>query len=215
MEIVETEAENPSEVKEEQNKDAAAKEKLFSDENLGKPTDVADDAKRDEATSEPLRINGGKTVTITPEDKVAFLDSVMTNSRFTKRYRLFGGRMDITVRSLTQDELSALAAWAYKQAISDPSWHLSGRGRRYALSAQVAMFNGIELPPLEEPLYASVEADGKTLKPPAWVERDNFWCGQSAGVVSAVLKCITDFDARYQILCNKAEDENFWNPDTP
>jgi hypothetical protein len=128
---------------------------------------------------------------------------------------LFGDRLSITVRSLTQDELAALSAWAFKQAVADTTWHLSGQGRKYAMAAQVAMFNGIELSPLESPLFATVDSDGKTVLPPAWVERSNFWDDKSAGVVDQVMKCIDDFDSRYSILCSKANDENFWKPDTP
>lgn len=216
MEIVETkkpeQAEKPTTA--EQEKSASAEsENIFADENLGKDSEVAVPA--DNTDQEPLHTDGPKTiVVITPEDKVSFLDSVVSNTRFTKTYKLFGDRISITVRSLTQDELSALSAWAFKQAVADTTWHLSGQGRKYAMAAQVAMFNGIELPPLESPLFATVDSDGKTVKPPAWVDRSSFWDDKSAGVVDQVIKCITDFDSRYSILCSKANDENFWKPDT-
>jgi hypothetical protein len=216
MEVVETQepAQAEKSTTAEQEKSASAEsEKVFADENLGKDSEVAVPA--DNADQEPLRTDGLKTVVVTPEDKLAFLDSVVSNTRFTKTYKLFGGRVSITVRSLTQDELAALSAWAFKQAVADTTWHISGQGRKYAMAAQVAMFNGIELPPLESPLFATVDSDGKTVKPPAWVERSKFWDDKSAGIVDQIMKCINDFDSRYSILCNKANDENFWKPDTP
>ena len=156
-----------------------------------------------------------KDVVITVEDKVAFIDSVVNNTRFERDYSLFGGKLKVTIRSVTADETNALAAWAFKNALSDPTWHMSGRGRKNLLAAQVARFNGIEIPPLKEPLFATLQDDGKTVKDPGWVESASFWDDKSAAVVDSVMRCIADFDLRYSTLCKKAEDENFWAPDTP
>ena len=156
-----------------------------------------------------------KDVVITVEDKVAFIDSVVNNTRFEKDYSLFGGKLRVTIRSVTADETNALAAWAFKKAVDDPTWHMSGRGRKYLLSAQVARFNGVDIPPLGQPLFSTLEGDGKTVKEPGWVESSSFWDDKSAAVVDAVMRCISDFDLRYSTLCKKAEDENFWAPDTP
>lgn len=188
-------------------------EKLFSNENLTKDSVV----ENPEPQKEPTIKIGAETptVTITPEDKVAFLDAIINNTRFTKSYSLFGGRIKIKIRSLTMDETNALAAWAFKQAVKDTTWHISGRGRRYVLAAQVAMYNGTELPPLEAPLYETLDKDGKTTIDPGWVSRDSFWEDKDSGVIDAVIRCLSDFDMRYHILASKAEDENFWNPDTP
>lgn len=188
-------------------------DKVFSDENLGNDSEVV--VPDDDVNQEPLRTDDKMTVVITPEDKLAFIDSVVSNTRFTKTYKLFGGRISITLRSLTQDELSALSAWAFKQAVEDTTWHLSGRGRKYILAAQVAMFNGVDMPPLESPLFATVMNDGKTTQPPGWVDRSSFWDDKSAGIVDQITKCLSDFDSRYSVMCSKANDENFWKPDTP
>ena len=214
MEIVGTQ--EPAEKQEKPVEEAKAPERkddsAFSQENLAKETSV----KVDGPAGEPLKIGAEMpSVTVTPEEKMAFLDAVIGNTRFTKTYSLFGGRITVKLRSLTLDELNAMAAWAFKQAVADPSWHLSGRGRKYALAAQVEMFNGVELHPLETPLFETLESDGKTTKPPAWVNRDSYWDDKGAGVVDAILNCLADFNNRYRVLYSKAQDENFWNPDTP
>ena len=156
-----------------------------------------------------------KDIVITPEDKMAFIDSVVNNTRFERDYSLFGGKLTLTVRSITAEEANALAAYAFKRAIADPTWHMSGRGRKHLLAAQISKFNGTVMPPLREPLFETLEADGKTTKTPGWVESTSFWDGKGAAVIDAVMNCIADFDRKYSTLCKKAEDENFWAPDTP
>lgn len=186
---------------------------MFSQSKIASDTAVP---KEEVSTGAALSIGAeAKDVVITAEDKAAFIDSVVKNTRFERDYRLFGGKLTVTIRSVTADETNALAAWAFKKAVDDPTWHMSGRGRKHLLSAQVAKFNGMEIPPLRQPLFSTLEGDGKTVKEPGWVEGSSFWDDKSAAVVDAVMRCISDFDIRYSTLCKKAEDENFWAPDTP
>jgi len=190
-----------------------AKENMFSDDNLSKDSVVETDA-----PVEPKKLDLGamkRDVTITPEDKVAFIDAVVENRRFTKGYSLFGGRITVTVRSLTTDEVNALSAWTVRQGNKDSAGLLAGRYRKYLMAAHIAMLNGVELPPLEEPLFETVKSDGKTTLPPGWVKRCDQFDGMDFGRFNAIMGCIADFDTRYSILCQKAEDANFWNPDTP
>ena len=156
-----------------------------------------------------------KDIVITADDKAAVIDSVVNNTRFERDYSLFGGKLTVTIRSLTADETNALAAWAFKKAVDDPTWHMSGRGRKHLLAAQVAKFNGTVIPPLKEPLFSTLESDGKTVKAPGWAESTSFWDDKGTAVVDSVMNCIADFDRKYSTLCKKAEDENFWAPDTP
>ena len=178
------------------------KDGAFSEENLS-------------SSSEIYLGNGKKSVVVSPEDKIAFIDAVVGNTRYTKDYSLFGGKIKLTVRSLTADETNALAAWTVKSGAKDPAGLTSGRYRKYLAAAQVAIYNGTEMPALEEPLFETLESDGKTVKQPGWVERSAFWDGLGYGVFSAVIKCISDFDLIYSTLCKEAENENFWSPDTP
>lgn len=173
----------------------------FSEENLVEDTEVKSQDK--------------PGMVITAEDKIAFVDSVVGNTRFTRDYSLFGGKMTLTVRSLTVDETNALGAWTAKIGSNDPAGLMAGRYRKYLAAAQIARFNGVDMSPLEEPLFATLGKDGKTVSEPAWLDRSAYWDSMGAGVFQAVMSCIADFDARYATLCKEAENANFWAPDTP
>lgn len=192
--------------------DEQSKEKVFVGESMASSTKVS---AGEVVTGSVLGLGTKqKELIITPEEKVAFINSIVDNTRFEKRYSLFGGKINLTVRSITAEESQALAAWAIRQGAANPSDQLAGRYRKYLLTAQVSMFNGVAMPPLEEPLFATMESDGKTIKEPGWCARSAFWDKQSSGVVQATIECLSDFDRHYSTLCAKAEDENFWNPDT-
>lgn len=156
-----------------------------------------------------------RTIEISPEDKVRFIESVATNVRFTKDYSMFNGKMSLTLRSLTTDEVNALAAWTAAQGTRDSAGLVTGRYRKYLMAAHCARIDGVDMPPLEEPLFEHLGKDGKTVEPPSWVNRCDYFDGMSYGKFQTIMKCIVDFDERYSILCQKAEDESFWNPDTP
>ena len=192
---------------------AEHKENMFSQENIGSDTIVKSDA--EDTPSNDDSNKNLKEIVITPEDKKSFIDSVVSNSRFEKDYSLFGGNLKVTIRSVTAEETNALAAWAFKKSVSDPTWYLSGRGRRYILVAQVAKFNGTSIPPMATPLFETLQSDGHTIKEPGWLASCAFWDGKSAAVVDAIIKCIADFEKIYSTLCSKADDVNFWSPDTP
>lgn len=176
----------------------AESDAAFSEENIGRETP-----------------SGGGGPAITPADKAAFIEAVVENKRFTKDYSLFGGRMRLTCRSLTADEVNALAAWTSRIGTDDGAGLVAGRYRKYVLAAQVAMLDGVEMPPLEQPLFCRLGADGKTVEPPGWTKRCDYWDGVGYGTFTAALSCIAKFDALYAALCAKAEDENFWLPGTP
>ena len=193
-------AESPADVKPAD----SPKENVFSDKLLAKDSEVPDPRNGDRA---PIKISAA--------DKVAFMDSVVGNTRFTKEYSLFGGRLKVTMRSLTSDEVNALAVWTAKQGTKDAAGMMAGRYRKYLLAASIAMLNGVEMPPLEEPLYETLHSDGKTTVPPGWVKRCDYFDGMGFAQFQALVNCAGEFDMLYSLLCREAEDANFWNPDTP
>ena len=156
-----------------------------------------------------------RDVVITPSDKAAFIDAIVSNDRFKKEYSMFGGKLKATLRSLTSDEVNALATWTAKQGTKDSAGLMSGRYRKYLLAAYIEMPDGVEMAPLEEPLYETVGTDGKTVQPPAWVDRCKFFDGMGYGKFQALMSLVREFDTLYSTLCEKAEDANFWSPDTP
>lgn len=186
----------------------AEKVNIFAEANLKEKSEV-------EAEKEEQKDGSATVLTIMPEDKLAFIDSVVQNKRFTKDYAIFGGKVKLTLRSLTTDEVNALSCWILKQGSSDSAGLLSGRYRKYLAAAQVAELNGTRMNPLEDPLFETVGNDGKSVDGPGWLSRAAYWDGMADGLFTAVLSCIKDFDALYAALCKKAFDANFWNPDTP
>lgn len=185
------------------------RENVFSDSNIREDSKV----KKEEITFDSRKEHGD--MTLTAVEKMDFLDSVINNTRFCKDYSLFGGKLKFTIRSLTNDEVNAMSAWIAKKGTSDSPGLLAGRYRKYLVAAQVEMFNGTKMPPLEAPLFETLASDGKTLVPPGWANRCDFWDEKPVGVFNAIMNCIDDFDTRYAMLCQKADDANFWNPDTP
>lgn len=183
-------------------------EDIFSESNISKESRVPSGELSDEEIKK-------RDVVVSPSDKAAFIDAIVSNERFRKEYSLFGGKMKATLRSLTSDEVNALATWTAKQGTKDSAGLVSGRYRKYLLAAYLEMLDGVEMAPLEEPLYETVGADGKTVEPPAWVDRCKFFDGMGYGKFQALLSLIGEFDVLYSTLCEKAEDANFWLPDTP
>jgi hypothetical protein len=155
-------------------------------------------------------------VEITASDKKRFIDAIISNSRFTSEYSLFGGRVKAVIRSLTTEEARAVATYLVKTSITDVVGQTTGKYRKYLLAAHVEEYNGVKFAPIPEPLFSEV-GEGGAEKAPAWVEYDavKFWEKASPAVVSAVAECVADFEAKYEYLTKKAEDANFWESDTP
>ena len=118
MEVMKSDPENDSE-QDAKTVDSASSEgspaedgknNMFSEEMLAQDSELPDP-----------RGDGKPPMTVSAADKVAFIDSVVANSRFTKEYSLFGGRLKVTMRSLTSDEVNALAVWTAKQGTKDAS----------------------------------------------------------------------------------------------
>ena len=200
-------------VRGEQDSQDSGKKRVFTDDGLSSDTAIGSK----EASSGSVIGLGAtpKNLVITVSDKVNFIDAIVNNDRFEKNYSAFGGKVSVTVRSLTSEEGQALASWAIREGSKNPSDQLAGRYRKYLIAAQVSKFNGMEMPPLEEPLFATLDSDGVTEKQPAWIDRCLFWDKQQSGIIQYLIECLKDFDLLYSTLCSKAEDENFWNPDTP
>lgn len=171
----------------------------FSGENLQKDSEI--------------RLDGGKPMVISAADKERFIDSVVANSRFTKDYTLFGGKVSLTLRSLTLDEVNALSTWSVKCGTKDPAGMMSGKYRKYLAAATVAKLNGVDMPPLDQPLFETLGKDN-AVQEPGWVGRSGYWDSVPFGLFSAIMDCISQFDLLYAAMCREASNSNFWSPDT-
>ena len=167
----ESKAEDPQ--KEQEGSDAKS---MFSEKNIHEDSELnVDDKPKKDLDLGPMQ----RKVTITPADKVAFIDAVVNNTRYTRDYSLFGGNVKLTVRSLTTDETNALATWTAKQGTSDPSGMFAGRYRKYLMAAQIARLDGMDMPPLEEPLFETLSSEGKTVNEPGWIKRSEYFDGSA------------------------------------
>lgn len=191
----------------------AKEETTFSGDGLAKDTEVPPEEVRIGPNFSASSIE--LPVKITPEDKAAFIDAVVSNSRFEKEYKLFGGKVSLKVRSLTAEESQAIASWVLRHGADNPGDQMAGRFLKHVLAAQISWYNGVAMPPMAEPLFETLDKDGKTVMPPGWLSQGDFWERQGTGLVQAVRGCLNSFDRLYAALCSKAEDENFWSPDTP
>lgn len=187
---------------------------MFKGENILKddviPADEASSANGISTNSAKPK----KDLVVKSVDKVAFIKSMVENRRFEKVYSIFGGNVTLVVRSLTNEEVQAMAAFVMRMSVDDPSGAVSGKYRKYLLDAHVAKFNDIELPPLKEPLFRTIGDDGKSVVDPGWVSSGSFWDDKPYGLVQAAVACVEEFNVLYNSLCEKAEDANFWSPDT-
>lgn len=195
--------------------DGGAEDKVFTGESAAKEAVVPED----EVPQTPRLGLGSFTrkrpVVITYMDKMAFIDSIVNNTRFEKEYRLFGGKVSVTFRSLTSDESAALGAYILKAGTENPTEQMSGVNVKYILLASVSRFNGVDIPPLAMPLFETLGDDGKTVTKPGWVESASFWEGRPVALIQALSDLMNEFNDLYSTMCSKAEDENFWSPDTP
>lgn len=154
-------------------------------------------------------------ITITPEEKKAFVDAIIGNKRFCSDYSIFGGSIRLTLRSLTTEEAMAVASYCMKNSVVDVSGQVTGKYRKYLIAAHIDKYNGTEFKPLAAPLFGTIGEDGEE-KDPEWTNSEDikFWDRAHPAVVSAVAKCVADFEAKYEYLTSKAEDANFWISDT-
>lgn len=180
-------------------------------ERKGNPMDA------NNLTEDTLIPGDGKTtadITVTPAEKLAFVNALVSNSRLVLPYELFGGKIKVSVRSMTFEETRALSEWCIANAPKDIGGQISGKFRRYLLLAQVDEMNGVKFEPLAKPLFATVGKDGK-MEDPGWIGAASYWDDKPTVVVSAIARCVADFNRKYEFMTLKAEDVNFWNPDTP
>ena len=190
--------------------EAEPKQSMFAGDNIATDTTV----QPDEASTGFISTNGpSNPLVLTAHDKITFIDALVANKRWTRQYSLFGGNVTVVLRTLTNEEMSAIMYWTLKEGQREPLAQVSGKQRKFILEAMVAQYNGTHIPPLQEPLFETLDDRGN-VKAPGWIDKCDFWDGLAASVISSIMNCASDFEKRYATLCNKANDENFWKPDT-
>lgn len=151
--------------------------------------------------------------TITEEHKSRFLDSVVSGSRYTETFSLFGGKLLLKVRSRTNEETDAITAYVRKMVADGRirvDYDYSSFMRKLLAVAQVDEMNGVRNPEMKAPMF--YEDSGDTLVHPGWEPVLEAWEKRPESVLAAVVRCILTFEARYWYMIQRAEDKNFWVP---
>lgn len=155
----------------------------------------------------------GPTVTVTPADREAFLDALITGKRFQREFELFGGKTMLKLRARTQVESQAIIArlkWELDHGLLDTQLDYTVRLRSMLLAAQVEEFDGTAYEPMAEPLRRTEGADG--VKEPGWIAQADKWHEMNEATASIAHKVLQEFEAKYWTMIESAGDQNFWNP---
>lgn len=151
---------------------------------------------------------------ITPKEKQAFLDSLVTGGRYTQAYDIFGGRVHVVVRNRTTDETNAMYAYV-RYALSRPGNTAASVDSQLPfvpLVAQIEEINGVKYPEMKAP-YTFVEDKGVTTEP-GWYEDFLAWVKKPEGLTSALVNRIQLFEYKYWTMVKEASNADFWKTDT-
>lgn len=153
---------------------------------------------------------------ILPEHKRAFADSLITGERYTESFNLLGGKLHLVIRSRSSAETEAITAYARRMVVTDKirtDYDYSALMRKLLAVAQVDEINGAKQPIMEDPLLFTETSE--KLEPPAWEHRIKAWGDRPEAILSAVIRCILEFEARYWEMIRKVNDTDFWLPAGP
>lgn len=208
----------------------AENENMFDDVSKpSKATDVDRDGMTAEASKLPadassmitdrVKINKEQytpdELEITPEEKAAFIDALISGKRYTQRMSLFGGQVSVVIRSRTAAETHALYAYIRHMLAGggeDGLGVVEGDIAYVPLVAQVAELNGTAFPEMKSPLTFTESGDNEV--PPGWYEDFKAWKAKPEGLTSALISCVQLFEYKYWTMTREAANKNFWNSDT-
>lgn len=152
-------------------------------------------------------------ITITMEDKDAFLDALVSGERYCRPFSIYNGRLTGTFRSRSNQESEAMATWM-NNGIRDKRYETaldySMELRSIMLAAQVMELNGAAFDPLAEPLKVTGTKDG--MVQPGWLAQALRWRNNNEAIVSAVYDELRRFERRYWTMVTNATNQDFWKP---
>jgi hypothetical protein len=152
-------------------------------------------------------------VTLTKEDKNAFIEALLGNTRFTRPFSLYGGKITGVFRSRTAKEHDAIVVHLAKlirtnEIRNDSQYYRHMRAS--VLAAQVQLFNGAECEELAAPLY-----EGDAGIPQGWIGQYERWLNRddvTPGLCGPLFVELQKFERKYWALIAGADDANFFNP---
>lgn len=158
-------------------------------------------------------MNAVDTVTITNEDRAAFLDVLVTGKRYCRPFSIYGGAIQGTFRCRSAEESEAIASWmaaGIREKRYDTAVDYSLELRNIMLAAHVHTLNATQFPELKAPLRRT--QDGTTLVPPGWIEQAKFWTTLPETVLGGVYEEIRLFERKYWTMIENASNQDFWSP---
>lgn len=152
-------------------------------------------------------------VTLTDEERAAFLDALVTGARYERKFSLFDGRIKGRLRCRSTEESQAVAAWmnmGIRENRFKAPLDYAVEMRNILLAAQVMDLNGRRFPALAEPLYRTQK--GEEVTEPGWLDQARLWSKEPEPVVAAVYEELRMFERKYWTMVVHAKDQNFWHP---
>jgi hypothetical protein len=159
-------------------------------------------------------------VELSPEDKSAFLDAIVSNARYERQFSLFDGRLNGVFRSRLNRESRAILLEMRRELAAEElqtNIEYTTRLRHALLLFQLKELNGVEFPPPTEPLMAqSVVEDGEdgkpkqVINPPKWVTDCEVLFEGDEARTAALYNELAVFEARYWAMVASANDQDFW-----
>jgi hypothetical protein len=156
------------------------------------------------------------SVVVSEDDREAMITALISGEPFKKTYRLFGGRVLVSLKAPKEAELEAVVDEAYRRFslspdISDVQKNIafSNFTLRGMIFFTVSSIGGVKYPGADysAELKASL-VDGKVVEPP-WVKLvESSIMALDAAKIELVQSVCRDFHARYSKLVNEAR-QNF------
>jgi hypothetical protein len=157
-------------------------------------------------------------IDITEEDRDAFLQAIVTGSRYERAFSLFGGRLKGVFRCRSIGESDGIIAWlthCVNAKKLDARVEYLTTMRNAILAAQVKSLRGMvneDFPELPGPYAPTRSEDGESLIEPGWVKAAEAWGKRPEALVTALHNELQKFEKRYWAMVVDAGNQNFWSP---
>lgn len=154
------------------------------------------------------------SVKIEMKHKDAFVESVITGERYRETFNLLGGKLKLVLRSRSSRETEAIMSYARRKVALDEvrtDYDYAALMRKAMAASQVDELNGVKYPELQEPLF--FEETSEKLTPPGWEPALKLWGDKPESLLSMIVRCAIEFEARYWEMVRKVNDRDFWEPE--
>lgn len=152
-------------------------------------------------------------VSVTPEDKSAFIDAVLQDGRYVRSFSLYGGKVTGTFRSRTSREHDAIIGFLTSRVqtgvITNDADYFHNL-RALVFMAQVERLNGVEYACMAEPLFPK-QPDSD----PGWLEAYRFWLDReerNCALTGPLFEELRKFERKYWTMIACSGELNFFDP---